>query len=255
MLQMPAAPLELRAYVAGEVVEVLAREGVVVETEGAFVQGIFGLGGEAAGAIEIVAPARDATVGAEALNDTHRGKVLVCGAGVGAAAFNRAIEVGAAAVVAGGFDYAGVKELLGRDLGVAITGTEVLGCTLVVTEGFGRIPMAPGTFDLLRAHAGRPASVNGATQIRAGVIRPEVIIPSVERTGARAADAPGTGLDVGSRVRGIRYPYFGRIGVVAALPAEPRTVTSEARVRVLEVRFDDGEAAVLPRANVEAIEA
>ena len=77
----------------------------------------------------------------------------------------------------GGFDYDDIKALLGYEVGVAITGNEELGLTLVVTEGFGEIQMAPGTFALLKKHAGRRASINGATQIRAGVIRPEVVSP------------------------------------------------------------------------------
>ena len=37
--------------------------------------------------------------------------------------------------------------------------------------------MGQQTYDLLSESNGRLASINGATQIRAGVIRPEIIIP------------------------------------------------------------------------------
>ncbi len=47
-----------------------------------------------------------------------------------------------------------------------------------MTEGFGRMTMAKRTFELLRGSGGRKASVNGATQIRAGVMRPEIVIPA-----------------------------------------------------------------------------
>jgi hypothetical protein len=46
MLREPPQPVEVLAYVDGRVVEVMPGEGVVVETCGAFVQGIFGVGGE-----------------------------------------------------------------------------------------------------------------------------------------------------------------------------------------------------------------
>jgi hypothetical protein len=55
-------------------------------------------------------------------------------------------------------------------------------------------------------------------------------------------------------VRIIRDPYFGLIGAVSALPPEPRVLESGSRARVLEVRFTDGEAVIIPRANVELIE-
>ena len=57
----------------------------------------------------------------------------------------------------GGFAYQDVRELLGFDVGVAITGTEERGVTLVVTEGFGKIPMAHATFELLKSRAGMKA--------------------------------------------------------------------------------------------------
>jgi len=59
---------------------------------------------------------------------------------------------------------------------------------------------------------------------------------------------------IGRQLRAIRAPYFGRIGRVSDLPAELRQVESGAQVRVLEVEFEDGEQAVVPRANVELIE-
>jgi transcription antitermination factor NusG len=101
------------------------------------------------------------------------------------------------------------------------------------------------------------ASISGATQIRAGVIRPEVVIPLDGAGGEseeKRREAPSTGLVVGSSVRVIRVPYFGRIGKVTSLPPELQKLGSEAMVRVLGVEFEDGSSAVVPRANVELIE-
>jgi hypothetical protein len=52
----------------------------------------------------------------------------------------------------------------------------------------------------------------------------------------------------------IRFPHFGRIGKVTALPAKLERMASETEVRVLEVTFEDGETAILPRSNIEMIE-
>src|SRR2546422_984367 len=103
----------------------------------------------------------------------HAGKIVVGGAFVGAEALARARAVGVKGVVVGGMHDQDLRALLGFDLGVAITGTETVGFTLVLTEGFGRIPMARRTFELLRQLDGRKTSISGATQIRAGVIRSE----------------------------------------------------------------------------------
>jgi hypothetical protein len=249
-------PVEVKAYVDGKVTEVIPDEGVVIEARGALVQGIFGLAGERNAELVTVAKAPDQSLGAEDMLPEHTGKILIGGGRVTLAGLRRAIELKVAGVVCGGFAYQDVKELLGYDVGVAITGSEELATTLVVTEGFGDIAMARATYELLTSLAGKQASINGATQIRAGVIRPEVIVtgaaPAEESTGDQVQ-----GLEVGAPVRCIRAPYFGRIGKVSAMPVKLEVMPSETKVRVLEVTFSDvggNEKITLPRANVEVIE-
>ena len=247
-------PVEVNAYVRGHVAEVLPGEGAVVESRAALVQGIFGVGGETNGRLAIVTSGPGQSLEASHLKPEHRGAVVVGGDHVTHATVLRARELGVRALVVGGFDDHDLRQLLGRDLGVAITGQEELGITLVLTEGFGRIGMAARTWELLNAHAGKVASVSGATQIRAGVLRPEILIPLDERAGAHASEAEGGTLEVGSFVRVIRQPWFGRLGCVVELPAELAALDTEARVRVLVVEFaDDRTRATVPRANVERL--
>jgi hypothetical protein len=256
ILREPPIPVEIDAYVRGSVAEVLPDEGVVIECVGALMQGIFGVGGETFGALRLVADSPDEELSAAKLTAAHRGCVVVGGSYVSHATLMRAKELGVAAVVVGGFDDRDLRQLLGRDLGVAITGAEDLGFTLVLTEGFGRIRMAERTWRLLGAHQGEQASVSGATQIRAGVMRPEIVIPrpGADKGGQRPT-AEAMGLEVGSLLRVIREPYFGRIARVVELPPELRPLETEASVRVMSVEFtDDHSRAVVPRANVELIE-
>ncbi len=254
LLREPPIPVEVAAYLSGVVADVLPGEGVVVEAHGAFLQGIFGVGGETHGPIAVPVHRPDAELRPGDLGAEHRGRVVVGGAHVTYDALMRARDVGVAAVVVGGFDDADLRKLLGRDLGVAITGGEDLGFTLVLTEGFGRIPMARRTWTLLREHEGRDASVSGATQIRAGVLRPEIVVP-LDETGPEGESGTDGALEVGALVRVIREPWFGRIGRVTELPVELQRLETEAVVRVLELEFvDTPERRVVPRANVERIE-
>jgi hypothetical protein len=256
ILREPPIPVEVNAFVQGRVLEVLPSEGVIVETEGAFIQGIFGVGGETHGVIAMATSSPGEELKPEHLSASHRGAIVVGGSRVSYAALLRARELGAAAVVVAGFDDQDLRQLLGRDLGVAITGSEDLGITLVLTEGFGPIPMAERTWRLLASRAGQAASVSGATQIRAGVMRPEIIVPVEGPVASREGDAAHTGVEIGSLLRVIREPHFGRIGTVVALPAELAELESGSKARVMEVEFaDDRSRAVVPRANVERIEA
>jgi hypothetical protein len=250
-------PVQVRAYLTGKVVEVLPEEGVVIENDVSFVQGIFGVGGETYGRIVLAAKDHEQALTEDLLKPDMKDAVVIGGARVSASAIRRAREIGAAAIITGGIDDQDLKGFLGYDLGVAITGSEDVGLTVVVTEGFGDIAMAARTFKLFEDRQGDMASVNGATQIRAGVMRPEIIIPL---TSAAAADSGEPGqtaglLEMGRSVRVIRDPYFGLIGEVSGLPSEPTVLESGSKARVLEVTFDSGESVVIPRANVELIEA
>jgi hypothetical protein len=257
LLREPPRVLELLGYVDGRILEVIPQQGVVVETDCSLVQGIFGIGGETRGEIVIAVSSPDEALTPRHLTADMKGKVVVGGSFASSDALSRAKEVGVAGVVIGGIHDKDLRALLGYDLGVAITGTEQVGFTLILTEGFGSIPMAGKTFALLSAHAGQPASISGATQIRAGVIRPEIIIP--KSAGAPVAHSAVTapereGIRIGDQVRIIRDPLFGKIGEVAGLPPELQKIPTESEVRVMEVRFADGSRTMIPRANIELIE-
>ena len=259
ILREPPRPVELFAYLDGKVVEVFPQQGVRVETTCAFIQGIFGIGGETWGEVVMATSSPEEELTEFLLTPHHAGKIVVGGAFVGAEALARAKAVGAKGIVVGGMHDKDLRALLGYDLGVAITGTENVGFTLILTEGFGRIPMARKTFELLRTLGGRKACVSGATQIRAGVIRPEIIVPLAagEANEVIEIDKAGQvreGAKIGDPVRVIREPFFGRIGQVAGMPSDLTMIPTESHVRVMEIQFPDGSRAVVPRANIEVLE-
>jgi len=249
-------PVRVKAYMAGTVVEVLPEEGCVIEAEVSFVQGIFGVGGETNGPIVIACKSHEQELTEDLITPEMKDAVVIGGARMTDEAIKKAQQVGAAAIVSGGMDDEDLRDFLGYDLGVAITGNEDIGLTVIVTEGFGEIAMAERTYKLLSSRSGDIASVNGATQIRAGVMRPEILIPLSETELDQEAEPPHTTglLEIGRPIRIIRDPYFGLIGEVSALPSEPMVLGSGSKARVLEVKLDSGESVTVPRANVELIE-
>lgn len=255
LLREPPAPVQAQAYIEGVVIAVLPTEGVTIETSGAYIQGIFGIGGETHGPLTLLTDDPEATIGAELITNRHTGCIVCGGATITLAALQKLREVGALGAVVGSARYQDIGDLLGYQIGVAITGGEDIGLTVILTEGFGRMRIADRTLDLLKRHNGRMVSISGATQIRAGVLRPELIIPlpDSERE-ARASGPLAIGLGFGSQVRIIRNPHFGQIGVVMSLPEQPQALPTEAVVRVLEVQLPSGDVVVVPRANVEHVE-
>ena len=246
-------PVDVRAYIEGTIAEIMPQEGAIVETRGAMVQGIFGVGGERHGTIRVAVGSPSAVLDESHIQDTDSGKIIVGGSMLSPGAIKRAAAVGAVGVVAGGIRDVDLITYLGYDIGVAITGTEQIPLTILVTEGFGELAMAHRTFELLKSLEGKAASINGATQIRAGVIRPEIIAPLDLGTGSSHTASAILELKPGTPIRVIREPYFGKLGVVTDLPSQLMTVDSGTEVRVLKAKLESGEDVVVPRANVEII--
>ena len=254
LLREPPRLVNLLAYIDGTIVETIPRQGVVVETTCSLVQGIFGVGGEAWGELLVAVASPDEPLAPAHLTPAMKGNIVVGGSFLSAETMVRAKELGIIGLVVGGIHDKDLRALLGYDLGVAITGTEQVGFTLILTEGFGTIPMASKTFRLLSAHKGCKASISGSTQIRAGVIRPEIIIPRSTAMAELPPEVQHAGIRLGDSVRIIRDPLFGKIGEVSALPSDLARIPTESDVRVLEVTFPDGARAVIPRTNIEVIE-
>jgi hypothetical protein len=252
-LREPPRVVEVKAHIAGRVVEALEGEGAVVEARAALVQGIFGVGGERRGRLCMATQGPDDALPADGLGDC-RECVLVAGAAADATAIRQAAEAGAAGLVLGAVSDDALREYVGYDIGVAITGQEEVPTTLIVTEGFGALPMAQRTWELLRSLEGQVASINGATQIRAGVIRPEIIVTHEQPPPTAPEATLEQFLAVGARVRVIREPHFGALGRVSALPAGLTEIETESRVRVALVRLDGGQEVRVPRANLELIQ-
>ena len=256
--------LELNAYIKGVVSKILPGEGVEMTARGAYIQGIFGVGGERQGEIVMAVDGPDAELTGDRLPADLSGKIVVGGCGVSADVLRRCNDAGAAGVIVGGVVNEELAKFLGYEIGVAITGHEDVSTTLIVTEGFGLMTMARRTFELLRSLEGRRASINGATQIRAGAQRPEIIVPLDESEVPEAErrerdDMLEQQLDMGRVVRIIRVPHFGRLAKVVGLPPELREIETGSKARLLEAELLDvagketGERVTVPRANVEII--
>ena len=98
--------------------------------------------------------------------------------------------------------------------------------------------------------------VVGALLIGLTSVAVQILVPLADAAGRNEplASPGGAVLDVGVPVRAIRDPYFGQLGTVVALPSDPRVLESGSRARVVDVAFESGGTATLPRANVEILE-
>ena len=97
-------------------------------------------------------------------------------------------------------------------------------------------------------------SINGSTQIRAGVLRPEIFIFNENKNIKEILfDENKLILAKGSKVRIIREPNFGKLGTIIELPFDLEKIDSETVSRVAKVLFEDGTEKIVPRTNLEVI--
>lgn len=258
VIREPPIKVSVNAYIPGVIAEVLPEEGAIVEIPATFIQGIFGIGGERHGELLLMSEI-DGIMDADNIGPECNGKIIVIRTAATSRVFQKAIEMGAIGIVLGGINEADLVDLLGYELGVAITGRENIGLTIVVTEGFGEeMRMSEKTYQLLMKYNGNLACINGATQIRAGVVRPEIIIPQI-KSGSRdlldyeveETEVYEGGLMPGTPIRVISEPYFGAFGHVIDLPPDLQLLETESKVRILRAELEDGRQVIIPRANVE----
>ena len=244
-------PVEVDAYIDGKIQETYKKEGVLISANGVLIQGIIGVGGEKKGTLKIIDDIEFSIFDLDAIDNNHD-MILVIKSYLDYKTYKKINGLGFKGIICGGIDYNSLTKILEYPLGVAITGSEDV-TTIIVTEGFGNINMSDRTFQLLDKYKNSYCSINGATQIRAGVMRPEVII-NLDSDIENINDSKDESLIlVGSKVRIIRDPFFGLIGIVSALPPELVKMKTETMVRAAEVTLEDGTKKIIPRANLEVI--
>ena len=170
-------PVEIRAHIPGRITEIIPDEGAVVETQASIVRGVFGVGGEVHGELAFAVENPGEPLTTEVLSSDQQGRVLVGGSFTTLDAMRKAAKIGVGGIITGGVDQKDLTEFLGEEIGMGVTGGESGVTTLIITEGFGIYPMNQETFRLLKSYEGRKVSIDGTTQIRQRMLRPEVIIP------------------------------------------------------------------------------
>lgn len=261
-LRLSPREVSLHAYLSGQVTEVEEGRSVTIAVTATYVQGIFGVGGERWGRLQRIDCAADTELEARHIPKRCDGAILFGGMCPTSDALRAAAAAGARGLLVGSLDDRGLAGFLGYDIGIALTGDEDIPLTIIMTEGFGRLPLSDRVYQLLDAREGSEASINGATQVRAGAVRPEVIIPYTEEYLSQqhtvqqytVQQPPSLTLKIGARIRLIRVPYFGKEAEVTDLPHTPARLETGTHTRVLRARLASGEEVTVPRANVELIE-
>ncbi len=242
LVEAPPVPFELRAYIRGQVSNVMASHGAVIETMGAVIQGVWGAGGESFGVLKSLVNKPHHPLQARAINPSCHGTVLIGGAKLDEEGLERAEEQEVKGIITGGLPP-DLLPLL-KDLSFPV----------IATEGIGEVPMSRPIFNLLTTNEGREASLNGEVRVRWNVTRPEIIIHLPSKVQPVPSKQVGAPLTVDTTVRIVQAPYLGEVGTVVDIPSHPRPIGTGAMVLCAEVELDqEGESVYVPLTNLEVL--
>ncbi len=259
--------LELRAQVRGIVMEVPDKRTVIIETPASYVQGIFGLGGERFGVLRLRVSDRSESLDAKDISASEAYAIIIGGASITAAALRRALEEQVRGVIVGGIEEHELRDFLGdTEFHAWRTGYDSWrlpappynrdpGLTLMITEGFGVRPMSAPLFDTLATYNQQEALIEGATQLRAGLRRPRIVIPLSRVSNVEQVAPSMAELALNSMARILAGPHAGKIGQVVALPTREQRLPSGVLSSVAEVQLVGADATrvLLPPAALEPL--
>ncbi len=227
LLQTMAEGETLRAGLRGKVINLMPRFGVVIESTGAFVQGVWGNGQNRVGVLRVLASSPNGTVSPEQFDVSVRGNVVVAGRTVSPEVLEAATQARVQGLIVASLR----PELLelARKQEYAV----------VVTDGVHNEGMAPPIFEILRRCDGQEVVVNAIFNPGRPRLRPEILIPEPSTEGVPVF-RPGRPLQVGDVVRIVAPPLLGRVGVVRTPWAGRGILESGLEVNGCEVTLPDG---------------
>lgn len=237
LLEVESARFELKAGLPGTVIELLSNRGVVIETTGALLQGVWGNGGVDFGLMHVLAKSPDGILAAASLDVSLRGSVVLGGHCSDVEALRAASELPLRGLI-----------LASLATGLAPVAARVRYPVLVL-DGLGRQPMNQAAFKLLATSDQREVAVNAQPWDHFRGARPEVVIP-LPATGELPLPPDAVQFKPGQTVLVQRAPYQGRIGTLASLRPGQTALPNGVRAPAGDVRLENGETAVLPLANL-----
>ena len=228
-------PVRLVSGAPGEITKV-GQESIYLKTIGSKIESYAGVGREREGLIKIIAKPNEFILPQKITGDCG-GKIVVGGSLIERAAIEKAVTIGVHGIVVGGMNH---RDFL--SLGVGDIGTTVL-----VTEGFGTIPLGKDIFEALEKIEGSYAFANGEAK--------RLFIPEF-----KAVTSPVTKLEttwkelsIGDTVRLLRDHTEDLIGVVESLSEGEEVLNSGLSAEVATVKFLSGKVTTVPSANLEII--
>ena len=241
LFEVRGKPAALRAGFPGMVIGTDGVRTVVMETTGAIVQGVWGNGRQDYAMLRTLGGGPSERLRPDQLDINLRGALLIAGILDTSAPLQQLTQLTIKGLVAGS---------MSSDL---LSTVPRLPFPVLLTEGFGQIPMNSAAYGLLTTNAGREAAIDARPADPFEARRPELIIPL---PASRKADLPEAVVPLAKdlRVRVLRAPHHGAMGIVKEMPAKAVDYASGLLARSAIVDLEGIGPRSIPLANLEVVQ-
>jgi len=240
LMTVGEAKLELRAGISGTVTQLIPNRGAVIQTSGALIQGVWGNGRIDSGMLVNLMEQPDGILTSGRLDVSMRGSIILGGIVKDAETLKAAADLPVRGLVLSSL----YPSLLPQ--------AREMRYPIILTDGFGPMPMNSAAYKLLSTNAKREVTVNAEARDRYSGACPEVIITLPVNTDAPALREEET-FAPGLQVRMRRPPAIGMIGSITALKPGLTTLPSGLRAPAAEVKLENGETVIAPLINLEVV--
>ncbi len=168
-IQYEKEPYRKQAGISGKVSTLEAGRSASISYRGFKLKGIIGFGAEAYGKVRFINTK-------DQISNCEFGEIVVIPHKVDIEFLKKAAHLKLKGVIAPSIDNSDLVDFIGEEIGVALTGNENVPFPLILTEGFGDFAMEDAYWEFFKQNNGKSVCINGHTQIRAGVTRPEIIV-------------------------------------------------------------------------------
>jgi hypothetical protein len=240
MLEVGETPFELRAGYPGIIAQIIENRGVVIQSTGALIQGIWGNGRMDFGLMLNLAEQPDHVLAPSDVDVSLRGSVILAGHAEEEKVLRNAAELPVRGMILGSMAPSLVPLAMQMKY------------PILVIEGLGRRDMNIAAHKLLSTNAKRDVAINAEPFDRYSGTRPEVVIqlpvtqePPLPRD--LESFAPG------QMVRLLRNPFQGAVGTVETVRSLPTFLPNGLKAWCADIRLESNEQLVIPLVNLEVL--
>jgi hypothetical protein len=239
LLEAPGQAVRLTAGFAGVVAELVPERGVVVETHGALVQGVWGNDRFDQGVLLSVTHSPLEELTEKNLDVSMRGAVVLAGTCASRAALKMADELPLRGLILSSL----APELVPQ--------AAKLSLPVVVVEGFGKLPYNSVAYKILSTSEKRDACLKASSFNAYTGERPEIILP-LPAIGETAPDTVEFQAGLTVRILDVNAPS--RMGTILQVRPGAVRLANGLTTRAADVRLESNEVVSVPLANLDVLD-